>query len=355
MRPRTVTGRVVLAVVASAVAVGSGAPAAAKTKVVVADHLARPRGLAVAPDGTLYAALVGNGGRRCNFEGCFGASGRVVRVGRRGAVHTVASGLLSMRGKPDGFFSLGADQLTLLPDGRLATAISAEFSGLGPRPPGAVPRRLRRQVGHVITITPGGAKRIGVDISQVEYALDPDGEGAVSNPFGITAIGDALYVSDSAANDLLEVRGGTVGIVAKFPHTSEDEQSVPDALAAGPDGALYVGEFTGGSQRHGTARIWRVDRFGQAQAVLASGLTSITALAFGPDGSLYAAEFYPGDVVRIAPDGTRSVVARHLRYPGGLAVAPDGTLYVSNWTVAGSKPAKHGRFKGRTGQILRVR
>jgi hypothetical protein len=36
-------------------------------------------------------------------------------------------------------------------------------------------------------------------------------------------------------------------------------------------------------------------------------------------------------------------------------VARDGTVYVSNWTVAGSKPAKHGRFKGRTGQILRVR
>ena len=154
MRPRTVTGRLVLVVVALAVALGSDAPAGAATK-VLADHLARPRGLAVAPDGTLYAALVGNGGRRCNFEGCFGASGRVVRVGRRGAVHTVASGLLSMRGLPDGFFSLGADQLTMLPDGRLATAISAEFNGLGGRPPSAVPRRLRSQIGHIVLVRPG--------------------------------------------------------------------------------------------------------------------------------------------------------------------------------------------------------
>jgi sugar lactone lactonase YvrE len=342
-----------LVVVASAVALGSAAPAAAKTK-VVADHLARPRGLAVAPDGTLYAALVGNGGRRCNFEGCFGASGRVVRVGRRGAVHTVASGLLSMRGKPDGFFSLGADQLTMLPDGRLATAISAEFNGLGPRPPAAVPRRLRPQAGHVITITPGGAELIGADISRVEYALDPDGEGTVSNPFGIAANGDALYVSDSAANDLLEVRGGTVGVLVTFPHTATDAQSVPDALTAGPDGALYVGEYTGGGQARGSARIWRVVP-GAPPALFAAGLTTITALAFGPDRSLYVAEFARGDIVRIAPDGARSVVARRLRYPGGLAVAADGTLYVSNWTVAGAKPAKHGRFKGRTGQILRVR
>src|SRR4051795_2401381 len=130
------------ALIAALAATAFGAAPASAAVTVVADHLARPRGLAVAPDGTLYATLVGNGGRRCNFEGCFGASGRVVRVGTRGAVRTVASGLLSMRGRPDGFFSLGADQLTMLPDGRLATAIFAEFNGLGGRPPAAVPRRL---------------------------------------------------------------------------------------------------------------------------------------------------------------------------------------------------------------------
>jgi sugar lactone lactonase YvrE len=353
VRPRTIPGRLALVVVALAAALGSGAPAAAKTQ-LVADHLARPRGLALAPDGTLYATLVGNGGRRCNFEGCFGASGRVVRVSRRGAVSTVASGLLSMRGKPDGFFSLGADQLTMLADGRLATAVSAEFNGLGGKPPAAVPRRLRSQIGRIVLVRPGRRKQLGPDVAAVEYRFDPDGEGEVSNPFGIAAIGDVLYVSDSAANDLLEVRDGAVGLLATFPHTAADVQSVPDALTAGPDGALYVGEYTGGSQQRGTARIWRVVP-GSPPTLFAAGLTTITALAFGPDRSLYVAEFARGDIVRIAPGGQRTVVARHLRYPGGLAVARDGTVYASNWTVAGSKPAKHGRFKGRTGQILRVR
>ena len=94
---------------------------------------------------------------------------------------------------------------------------------------------------------------------------------------------------------------------------------------------------------------------GEPPTLFAAGLTSVTALAFGPDRSLYVAEFARGDIVRIAPDGARTIVARHLHYPGGLAVARDGTVYVSNWTVAGSKPAKHGPFKRRTGQILRVR
>src|SRR5262249_17924239 len=125
------------------------APAPARAKItVIADHLSRPRGLTIAPDGTLYAALVGSGGPKCNFEGCFGATGSLVRVSR-GKVTTVAAGLVSMRGKPDGFFSIGADQLDVLPDGRLVTAITAEFTDEG-RSPGAVPRAVRSQPGRLV-------------------------------------------------------------------------------------------------------------------------------------------------------------------------------------------------------------
>src|SRR3954471_11422568 len=144
------------------------APAAAAKPVVVASKLDRPRGLAVAPDGTLYAALVGHGGTPCNDEGCFGASGRVVRVGGEGAVHTVTGGLLSMRGRPDGFFSIGADQLALLPDGRLATAMTAEFQGPDPKPPKQVPKRLRGQVGHLIYVAANGTRTIGPDLAALE-------------------------------------------------------------------------------------------------------------------------------------------------------------------------------------------
>ena len=324
-------------------ATASAAPA------VVASKLDRPRGLAVAPDGTLYAALVGHGGRPCNDEGCFGATGRVVRIGADHTARTVAGGLLSMRGLPDGFFSIGADQLAVLPDGRLVTAMTAEFQGDRPAPPSEIPRALRRQTGHLIFISPGGAKRIGPDIAAVERRDDPDHNGVVSNPYGVAALGDAIYVSDSAGNDLLEVRGDQVRLVATFPPVGEDDP-VPDALAAGPDGALYVGEFTGGSQRRGAAKIWRVVP-GSPPAVFATGLTSISALAFGPDGSLYATEFTPGDVVRIAPDGTRTRTGG-LHYPGGIAVAPDGRVYVSNWTVASATPARKGPLKRRTGQVV---
>lgn len=345
----------IVAIVAASASVGVVAgPAVARPLKVVADHLDRPRGLAIGADGALYATLVGHGGRRCNWEGCFGASGRIVHVGRDGAVHTVASGLLSMRGRPDGFFSLGADQLTVLPDGRIATAISAEFEDASGDPPRKVPPRVRGQSGHLIVVRPDGQLEIGPDLAAPEFATDPDGEGSVSNPYGVAAVGETIYVSDSAANDLLAVSGPTVSVLTTFPHSGE-AQSVPDALAAGPDGALYVGEFTGGVQVHRTARIWRVVP-GQPPTLFASGLTTITALAFGPDGSLYATQFRPGNVVRIRPDGTRSVFARHrLHFPGGIAVAPDGVVFVSDWTVAGAVPARHGSLEGATGRIVRIR
>jgi hypothetical protein len=344
--------RTLAAIAGLAVASLASATAAAEVT-VVADHVARPRGLAVAPDGTLYATVLGAGGRPCNSEGCFGASGRVVRVDRDGRLSTVASGLLTMRGRPDGFFSIGADQLTVLPDGRLATAVTAEFNSNN-KPPAAVPRELRPQAGHLVLFAPGGGKQIGANIADAEYRLDPDGKGPISNPYGIAVLDGAIYVSDSAGNDLLVVDGPDVGVVATFPPATAAAESVPAALAAGPDGALYVGEFTGGTQPRGAARIWRVVP-GQQPTLFASGMTSITSLAFGPDGSLYATEFVPGDVVRIAPDGTRTVLAAGaLHYPGGIAVAPDGAVFVTNWTVASSKPARAGELKGATGQIVRI-
>lgn len=325
------------------------APAQAAT--VVADHLSRPRGLAIAADGTLYATLVGSGGKQCNFEGCFGATGSIVRVAG-GHVKRVTGGLLSMRGVPDGFFSLGADQLTLLPDGRLATAISAEFNDAPNRPPRQVPKAVRGQAGRLVFVTPGGKRTVGPDISAVEYRDDPDGEGKVSNPYGVAALGDAIYVSDSAANTLLEVRGSDVKTIAVFPHTAADGQSVPAALTAGADGALYVGEYTGNQQAGHDARIWRVVP-GSAPTLLATGLTTVSAVAGGPDGALYATEFRPGRVIRIAPDGTKSTVATGLHFPGGIAVGRDGAIYVSDWSVAGAtrKDAYHRHM----GRILRVK
>jgi hypothetical protein len=346
-----------LALVAVATALTCVAPplAAAAAPRVLASHLDRPRGLAIGADGTLYAGLMGSGGRTCDEAGCFGSSAKVVRVARdTGRVTTVAAGLLSMRARSDSAFTVGPAQLAVLPDGRLATAIGAQFLSPTGRAPAGLRASLRKQAGHVITIARDGTKRIGVNASAAEFHHDPDGQGPASNPYGIAALGGRLYVTDAAGNSLLDVTAPTATSIATFPRHDTVTAAAPEALAAGPDGSLYVGEYTGGNQTAGLARIWRVLP-GHAPKLYARGLTTISGLAFGPDGSLYATEWKPGIVVKIAPGGaTRSAIAHHLPYPGGIAVAGDGSVYVSTWSIAGKTAAKAGRLKGRTGRIVRL-
>jgi hypothetical protein len=77
----------------------------------------------------------------------------------------------------------------------------------------------------------------------------------------------------------------------------------------------------------------------------------VTDFTFGPDGSIYAVEYAsspvfiggPGLLVRIAPDGTRSVVTSALNHPTSVVYGRDGALYVSgNGGAAG------------TGEVLRI-
>jgi sugar lactone lactonase YvrE len=94
--------------------------------------------------------------------------------------------------------------------------------------------------------------------------------------------------------------------------------------------------------------------------VWATGLTAVTGCGFGTDGQFYATEFSTngldnaspgtGEVVRV-PAGSTSptVITSGLSFPGGFAAGPDGSIYVSNWSVA---PADSGG--GPTGQVIRI-
>jgi hypothetical protein len=171
-----------------------------------------------------------------------------------------------------------------------------------------------------------------------------------SDPFDVIPYGDGYLVTDAAANSLLYVSPlGRVSLLARFPTDPEpfapvgtvNAQAVPTAVAVGPDGALYVSELRGVPSQPGRSNIYRVVP-GRAPTVWATGLTAVTAIAFDHQGRLLATELstggllaapsVPGALVRVSANGSQvtTLPVSGLTEPTGVAVGPDGTVFVSN-------------------------
>jgi hypothetical protein len=324
---------------------------------VVAAGLDNPRGLAFGPDRALYIAEAGRGGAGPCAPGpeggdvCIGASGAVTRVWR-GQQTRIASGLASLAA-PGGFAATGPHDVAPNGAGRTIAVI-----GLG----GNVGFRAKfgpigAGLGQLVQITATGLVRTVADVSTYEESANPDGGIIDSNPYAVVSRGAVRLVADAGGNDLLGVgANGRIVTVAVFPDRMVDAppflglppgakipmQSVPNAVAIGPDGAYYVGELTGFPFPVGGARVYRVVP-GQAPTIYAEGFTNIIDVTFGPDGSLYVLEIaangllsndLTGALIRVAPGGARTTIAQAgLVAPAGVAVGPDGALYVSNFGI----------------------
>src|SRR5262249_10937082 len=111
----------------------------------------------------------------------------------------------------------------------------------------------------------------------------------------------------------------------------------------GPDGAYYVGQLTGFPFVPGSASVYRVPAEGGTPVVAYSGFTNIIGIAFGSDGSLYVLEISKNGLLSGNPVGALiklqagsppvELATGQLMMPGGLVVAPDNTIYVTNWSV----------------------
>ena len=125
----------------------------------------------------------------------------------------------------------------------------------------------------------------------------------------------------------------------------EDEEAHPSSLALADDGTLYVGSYA-------TGTIWRIPPGGNAapDGTVIDGIIeeipgtrdqigSVTGLALGPDGTLYVADRIDpnpraagGTIWRIVDDEITPVgnvdSASGLIAPGHIATDPAGNLYV---------------------------
>jgi hypothetical protein len=220
-----------------------------------------------------------------------------------------------------------------------------------------------RSFGLLLKSGPDDKRTAWADIAGYEQAWNPAGGPVDSNPYGILAEKGRTYVVDAGANALYRVQGKwNVSLVTTFPRTTNpadcripvapgvvgppappSSEPVPTTVARGPDGALYVGELTGFPFCAGAARIWKVVE-GEEPTPFLTGFKSIIDMAFARDGTLYVLQYAsspsglggPGQIVKVAPNGTRTVLqtGTTLQQPAGVAIGPsDGTLYVTNKTI----------------------
>jgi hypothetical protein len=344
-------GRLVAAMLATAAAALLAAGTVGAAPTVVAAGLDNPRGLTFGSDGTLYVAEAGRGGSGPCFTNsepslvCLGATGAITQV-RHGAQTRIASGLPSLAGQGGGG-AIGPIDVSVLGNGGVmfSLGLGAPPSAVAPGGPiaGSGMATLNRLNGRSGTWTPIAS------LAAHEAAANPDGTDLDTNAYGVLALPGRTLVADAGANALLEVSAsGKVSTVAAFPPTPVNfpfpgfpMDAVPTSVAQGPDGALYIGQLTGFPFPLGGSTVWRIGASGPVP--FRTGFTNVVDITFGPDGSLWVVEidsssllFPPemiGSLIRVAPNGTRTTVAGGLFSPGGVALGPDGTPYVTVCSV----------------------
>ena len=349
------------------------APSWAVSVSTVASGLDNPRALAFDSDGDLFVAEAGHGsepaGKECAGEGpggesqCVGFTSGVSRI-ENGVAHRVVTGQVSSAG-PDGSAALGVDGISILGDWRLFTVEGeSEFAV----PPAGFSKetteKAKAELGRLDEFTPGGHGRVLANVGGFDFKWSEEHKSLVpeqfpdANPYAALATVDGEYVIDAASNTVDWVREGKVKIVAFIPNPKVSD-AVPTCVAKGPDGALYVGQLTGGGNGPGAASVWRVEPWDGDVSKWATGLTAVTGCGFDTDGDFYAVEFSTlgfesfkpetGALVRVPAHSTSPVtVVSKLSFPNGFAARPH-QIYISNWSIA---PANSGG--GSTGQVLRI-
>ncbi len=346
--------------------------ARAQTQTVVMTGLHNPRGIAFAPDGALYVAE----------SGCSGNTSDCAIPPNPSDQERVATEFPSLSAAAQGGGNaIGPTDISPVQTGtvyQLYTTIGLQgdpafrtLADIGP---------LFAQLAHIPPSTifpyaqgPGifTADWLIADIGNYEAQQNPDGGPFDTNPYGLLSLTGAWIVADAGGNSLLRVDGsGEISTLAVFPSRAQGRRfngvlidAVPTSVAVGPDGAYYVGELTGSPFFNGAANIYRVIPNGVPivdPEVYLSGFKSVIDIAFDANGNLYVLQFATGATGLPANSGVlkrvelngcttapndcpRTDVVSGLNRPTSFAIAPDGSIYVTN---NGTSPT--------AGEVLRI-
>jgi hypothetical protein len=187
--------------------------------------------------------------------------------------------------------------------------------------------------------------------------LVPFGDFPDANPYGVLVVPGHTYVVDAGANTLDEVMpDGSIVILAFFPNNVLAD-ATPTCACQGPDGFLYIGTLALVDSLFiaPSAKVYRLDPadanipepWNTPMTVWASDLWPINGCTFGSDGNFYASQLFTnpnwiygedpeGDVVKIpfnSPSTHTFLAGGALSFTGGVAVGPNGAVYVADGTA----------------------
>lgn len=341
-------------------------------------QLDSPQGISAAPDGTVYIGDVRN--RRVRRVGTDGIMSTVAGTGTRGYTGDGGPATAAELATPQAL-AIGPGGAVLVVDGfnnRLrsidAGGTITTAAGTGPAgmsgdggPATEAPLRTPRGIGfdeegrlYIVEGYTDGVRRVERDgtISTLGYQPDSGLAGLVVGPGGIlvesaTLTSQVLFVAtDGRVMVLAGTRGGS-GFSGDGGPGSAAQLNFPVGVAIDGQSVLVAD-----SANH---RLRRIDQNGVITTVAGTGLpqndggrdapaaevalAQPTGVAVGPDASIYVTEMAGNRVRRIRPDGIMVTIAgtgqagfggdggpataARLNAPGGVAVAADGTVYVT--------------------------
>jgi hypothetical protein len=352
---RTTLCAVLAAALAALTAGAANARTSAWTQSTVATGLDSPRALAFSPNGDLLVAEGGHGGDVCQPSPfgahCIGLTSRITKVDTgTGALTPLVSNLFSSSLGQEGI--TGVDGIAESGGKLYATMTGAhqQFDGwscaTGPADCAAVVAAAQAQAGQLEHVSSGGTIQPVADVGGHDFGLvlaDPSlsGEGPNANPYGLFAGPMGVWVADAGANVLDWIpNDGSIDVASRIPKNAPGGfpgDGVPTCVTV-MRGNLYAADLSG--------RLWeRLGSFDPTRIPLA-GVHHFTGCVSDGLDHLYLVDMWstPGPPIPAGPQsaagtgavveydrksGTTTTLASGLDFPNGIALAKDGTLYVS--------------------------
>ena len=190
-----------------------------------------------------------------------------------------------------------------------------------------------------------------------------------SHPYATTQVGGWTYVADAGANAVFLVspsgRVTTVATLPAIPTTLTAEEvsgmgldscfvgttywfePVPTDVELGPHGALYVSSLPGGPEGPelgARGSVFTINPFTHRARQVVRGFVGATGVAVAPNGTLYVAELFGNkiDRVRLTRFGPYVTTLARATAPGAVEWTPWGiaaTINVLSGTDPGTTPA----------------